>query len=296
MHLIPPSLDTKIGRSLASRHFPPPTASDLSFDPHAEGLKDEELRFFARNGYLVRRDVIPAELADFARRFARTLCPRHFQRAGRNTWRGRIRDRLSMLGMRRRSGHLKFRENVRDQRWLYELVANNRSVTATARALLGGGVQKPEGVRGLYSVFPSGVSCDKRPRPDTDSHPFLLGTATYLSDVEPQGGGFTVWPGSHLTMRWGYRTTAGSQRTGDYHRRLYKMAQMQPAVEITGSAGTTIFWHHRLAHGSSFNLQNHPRHALVVDFSTEGIDRLIRQPTTTDPWREWAIQGEPCID
>jgi ectoine hydroxylase-related dioxygenase (phytanoyl-CoA dioxygenase family) len=289
MHLIPQSFDSKIGRSLASRHFPAPTASDLSYPPHLDGLSDEELRFFAANGYLVRHGVIPAELANFARRFAWSLCPRRFDRDAPESWRGRVRDSLSNRTLRRRRGCLKFRENIRNQDWLYELVAHNKVVHSTASALLGDALEMPKYVRGLYSVFPSGLAQDKRPRPHTDGHPFLLGTTTYLNNVLPEGGGFTVWPGSHLNMRWAYEHAAGPGSTSDYHQRLYKMATMQRAVEITGDAGTVIFWHHRLAHCSNFNRSDHPRHAVMMDFGTDRMDRLVDQLTPIDPWRDWAI-------
>ena len=207
-----------------------------------------------------------------------------------------MRDSHGKSGLNRRRGRLQFFGGVRQQDWLYDLIANNEIIYKTTQAMIGKRLEKPDHVRGIESVFPSRACRKSRTHPRTGRRPFMIGTTTYLTVVVPDGGGFMAWPGSHFPMRLAYRHAAGDSRTPDYQRRLYQMARAQAAVEVTGAAGTVIFWHHRLAQGSAINRIDRPRHSVCVDFSPSHLDQLIKQPTPIDPWKDWLIDGGLRID
>ena len=83
-----------------------------------------------------------------------------------------------------------------------------------------------------------------------------MGVFLYAGDVAPGGGGFTVWEESHRRLWLANPECTGSghynaeggqaQRHGrDYHRVRELLLAGDSAVELTGPAGTLVFWHHR---------------------------------------------------
>ena len=88
----------------------------------------------------------------------------------------------------------------------------------------------------------------------------------YLSDVQTGGGGFTVWPGSHLVLRGHFQTLGTDLRKESFDKALAQVHRTTPPYEISGSVGTVIFWHHRLAHTSGVNTSRTVRHATLCDF------------------------------
>jgi hypothetical protein len=83
-----------------------------------------------------------------------------------------------------------------------------------------------------------------------------------LTDIDPEGGGTSIRPGSH-------RLTAGilaeSEPEGMEFKELSDAARHAtetiPAMELCGKAGDLILMHPHLVHGSSFNLSNRVRMA-----------------------------------
>jgi ectoine hydroxylase-related dioxygenase (phytanoyl-CoA dioxygenase family) len=144
-------------------------------------------------------------------------------------------------------------------------------------------------IRGLYPVLPCnlGSITQKLKGPHTDGHRFLVGTLTYLSDVAQDGGGFHVWPGSHLILRGCFKNYVGPGTTARYHRELYSFAIRTQAIEIVAPAGSTIFWHHRLAHSAGINRKNEIRHAILADFLSTDFDDLAKKPVGSDEWEHW---------
>lgn len=195
---------------------------------------------------------------------------------------------LSERDVRARRGRLKFRDNVRREGWLYDMIGKNPCIRATVEAMLGPSrtADLPY-VRGVYPIFPSKRGPFKRPRPHADHHRFLIGTLIYLSNVAPGGGGFHVWPGSHLTMRYCFENYGGGRRTRDYHRQLYLLALRNPALEVVAPAGSAIFWHHRLVHAAGINRTKQIRHAILADFLSTDFNELTARPVGSDEWRHW---------
>jgi Phytanoyl-CoA dioxygenase (PhyH) len=282
-------LDHKAIRFLASLRFPRSEVESHHFPPSA-GLTSEEKEFFMVNGYLVRSGVIDPALLDRAVNYAWSQLPESFCPDNAATWKGKITDSLCTRSVDGRKGRVKLRECVRRERWLYGMIAGNPCIQSTIQDLIGQERTAPlRYVRGIYPIFPARIASFKRERPHTDGHHFLVGTLTYLTNVGAGGGGFTVWPGSHLAMRSGFTHEAGPVWEPTYHRELYGYALRNAPVEIVGSPGTVIFWHHRLAHAAGFNRSSKIRLALLADFHSTDIGQLESIPAGNDPWAYWQI-------
>jgi len=76
---------------------------------------------------------------------------------------------------------LKYRECVRREVWLYDLLAGHPEARAAVGALLGAGeVADPRYFRGLYPVFPIAEGSQKVVAGHLDTHPFQVGAVLYL--------------------------------------------------------------------------------------------------------------------
>jgi hypothetical protein len=246
-------------------------------------LSDQQIRNFCSAGYCVSRVSIPEELATRAVEKVWELCPPSFQPNKPRTWQGAFRDCCKTESIKERRGRVKFRECLRGERWLYDLTAGNRDVLATVAELIGEPVE-PEYVRGLYPVFPT------RPRPPhghCDRHKFQVGVVLYLSDVLPQGGGFTVWPGSHYSMAKHQGTFGGDDRLGTFEAALAEVQASTRPVEVSGPTGTLILWHQRLVHTAGINMRRTVRHATLCDFKNQAFLAAV-ECKANDLWQTWS--------
>ena len=87
-------------------------------------------------------------------------------------------------------------------------------------------------------------------------------TLIYLSDVEPQGGGTMVWPGSNRK----FRSIAEQQpdrysHMDDLRPLVADLARATP-VEITPRRGDVVFIDYLMVHSGSLNRSAQPRLAL----------------------------------
>ncbi|MDE0197736.1 MAG: phytanoyl-CoA dioxygenase family protein, partial [Caldilineaceae bacterium] len=150
-------------------------------------LSAEQVDFFRDNGYLVLRGVLDPELMAQTRDAWWDAAPKELKRDDPNSWVGAFADSRFTWKYRDRSF----------EPWMVELLYGNPELQAVAKQLLGPELKVPERIRGIYCVFPD---TDKQPRKahfHVDAHAFHLGVVGYVDDVPPDGGGFTVWPGSH---------------------------------------------------------------------------------------------------
>jgi hypothetical protein len=130
---------------------------------------------------------------------------------------------------------------------------------------------------------------------DVDYLPFALGVAVYFDRVEPRGGGFTVWPGSHrLTERY-----FADHSYGDYvgaDRNVLAALDPGPGFEITGGPGTLVLWHHNLIHGAGPNHGERVRMAGFQRIAHRNADE-IGQSALGDIWRQYpAIRDSEPAD
>jgi len=128
---------------------------------------------------------------------------------------------------------------------------------------------------------------------------YAVVASVYFDDVEPRGGGFTVWPGTHWTVAEYYREHQLESIVGpphsaeppgvdgeggwDYSTRL--SAQHDP-LEIWGEAGTVVLWHENLLHAGGVNRSGNVRMAGVKRFRREDRDE-IRRDARRNPWKYW---------
>jgi hypothetical protein len=95
-----------------------------------------------------------------------------------------------------------------------------------------------------------------------DVVPHTINGVAYLDRVQPYGGGFTAWPGSHRTVceyvdEHPIQSIAGGIPAPDGQGgwRETPLDEVYDPFEITGDAGTVVLWHGRLQHTGGINLR-----------------------------------------
>ena len=135
-------------------------------------------------------------------------------------------------------------------------------------ALLGGPVKRPRRNRGLYAVFPLDpeVSASQL-GPHMDQSMTEMSAVTYLEDVPPNSGGFTIYPTSPQLLyptsaqALNWVATGRSSEVMDHIKR-----EIQP-LEFTGRAGDTIFCHGWVVHSAGIHETDLIRLAAIQDFN-----------------------------
>lgn len=132
-----------------------------------------------------------------------------------------------------------------------------------------------------------------------------IGVVTYLNDVNPGGGGFTVYPGTHWVAQAYYRNHSleSPGHTGtlpaidddggwDYGRALRDQVRSR---EVTGPAGTVVLFHNKLVHGVGVNQRDQPRIAAITRFTHEQGEKRNRE-AARDIWQLWPGLDDVCTD
>ena len=112
---------------------------------------------------------------------------------------------------------------------------------------------------------------------------FTVAATVYLGKVEPQGGGFTVWPGSHkIWAKYFKYHDLDSLRGGGAPFDLGK------SLEITGDAGDVCFWHYWMSHTAGPNVGRNIRIALISRLRRKDLDEIRdKLPDEEDLWKYW---------
>lgn len=135
-------------------------------------------------------------------------------------------------------------------------------------ALLGGPVKRPRRNRGIYSIFPRDSSeSESKLGPHMDQSMTEMMVVTYLADVGPRSGGFTIYPTSpqllyptsEQALNW--VATDESQEAMDYIK-----VNVEP-LEFTGQAGDVLFCHGWMVHSAGIHESGKIRMAVVQDFN-----------------------------
>jgi Phytanoyl-CoA dioxygenase (PhyH) len=254
----------------------------------ANPLSQEEVTFFKENGYLIKRGILDRALMERARETMWGGAPAQLQRDNPTTWVGPFQEKSDDRESVRYEYTWKYRAPGKEA-WMVQLLPKNPVVWAIAEQLLGvGQVQAPERVRGIYAILPEGNKPDHPYRCHVDQHPFHLGVVAYIDTVQPNGGGFTVWPGSHRQF---YPTFATQHTFTPTAATQTVMAQVnqQAYVDCHGEAGDVVFWHHRLGHSAGHNRSNRLRQAVLYDFSKRDLAERQEVATPAHLWTDWAI-------
>ncbi len=252
-------------------------------------LTIEEMRFFKRNGYLIKRGVLDAELMERARARLWDGAPPGRKRDDPTTWVGPFaEEEESGDGDNARRGfRWNFREPGREE-WMVRLLAKNSDLWAMAERFLGEGtLVESQRIRGIYCTLPYG----DHPVPELtchcDGHPFHLGVVGYIDRVEPKGGSFMVWPGSHRKFYYAHTSQYKREQTEEYERLREYFNQQEP-VDCYGEPGDIVFWHHRLGHMASPNTTSRIRQAVLYDYLKQDIEQTQEEPPQKDMWRDWS--------
>jgi len=112
---------------------------------------------------------------------------------------------------------------------------------------------------------------------------FFVGITLYLSHQEPEGGGFTVWPGTHLQAAEYFRKHSILNPKGGGVRDVFDMPE---PVEITGPPGTVCFWHGSTVHAASRNCSSNIRMCMITRLSPHNQDDILFE-FPDDPWTYW---------
>ncbi len=251
-------------------------------------LNEDELRFFKRNGFVVKRQVIDPERLAKAHEVFWERVPSQLKRDDPTSWLGPFREEFFIDdGTDRLQDYTwKFRSIGQDE-WMMNLIPRNANLIGMAEQLLGKGNLEPPGqARGIYTTLPRDDEGELIDYLHVDEHVFHLGTVTYLNKVGTGSGGFRVWPASHLWFAETFRSQYGESEVNPYTE-LKDFLETQPSLECTGDAGDVVFWHHRLAHMAGHNTSRNLRMAILYDFKIRGFDYAREEPPQPSIWRDW---------
>ena len=254
-------------------------------------LTTDELRFFKRNGYLIKRKVMDPGLMAEARRRLWDDPPSSLKPDDPRTWVGPLpeSDHSPDPDNHRKEYRWQYRL-IGSEPWIIRMLATDPVIFAMAEQMLGAGeLQTPDRIRGIYCTLPFG----DRPRPPVgchcDGHAFHLGVVGYIDDVAPDGGGFCVWPGSHRrfyhTFTTGYQSDTTPAQEG-----VRDQVNRDAPVDCHGKAGDIVFWHHRLGHMAGHNYTGRIRQAVLYDYKKRDLEDVQGQPPCADMWQHWSAE------
>lgn len=135
-------------------------------------------------------------------------------------------------------------------------------------AILGGPVKLPHRNRGIYSVFPRGA--DDPPTTlgaHMDQNMTEMQVVTYLDDVDPRCGGFTIFPTSPQRL---YPTSEQAHNWVGTEASVAAMDEIKQNVqpiEFCGKAGDVIFCHGLVVHSAGIHEGETIRKAVIQDFN-----------------------------
>ncbi|MBI1928378.1 phytanoyl-CoA dioxygenase family protein [Candidatus Poribacteria bacterium] len=249
-------------------------------------LSREEILFFKREGYLIKRSVLNPSLMARARERLWENAPPPLDRNRPETWVGPFPEKCDDPKSVRGGYSWKFREPGGED-WMVWLLATDASVWGMAEQLLGvGTLATPERIRGIYCILPEGDAPERPTTCHVDAHPFHLGVVGYIDAVPPGGGGFTVWSGSHRTFYYDFRSQYRYEPTEQYEKDVAIFNQ-QPYIECHGGPGDIVFWHHRIGHSAGHNRSRQIRQAVLYDFRKKDLEQTMEEPPCADMWKDW---------
>ncbi|NKB70656.1 MAG: hypothetical protein GKR89_26600 [Candidatus Latescibacteria bacterium] len=116
---------------------------------------------------------------------------------------------------------------------------------------------------------------------------FTVGATVNISDIQPKGGGFTVWPGTHLRVADYFQRHSLLNGWEINRGKVPELADLPEPVECVGPPGTVVFWHHYMLHRAGVNCRGDIRMAFVSRFNFRNL-REIMFDLPDDLWGPWA--------
>jgi hypothetical protein len=260
-------------------------------------LTDSEVLQFKQDGYLVKRGIVDQDYCATARERLWDDPAPSMTEDDPESWIGPFKeDEESEDPKNFKRGYRWQYRKVGKEDWMVEGLSRHPFVQGVVNQLLGvDRFNQPKGVRGIYSTLPYG-DVDRKPRHvHIDEGPSTIGVVCYVDRVDPDGGGFTVWPGSHKRMHFTSHSRHLRQ-DGEAYNQVKKDLDDSwetSSVQTYGDPGDIVIWHHRMAHMASHNYTSNIRKAVLTDFRFKNIDELIELAPDKDMWVDW---GEAVRD
>ena len=254
-------------------------------------LTEEQLGFFARNGYLHVRRLIDEDTCRKLVDHTWTRLPPSWKRDDASSWAGMVPDSCHTSDVRTRRGHLQFQKgDLLDNPVIDGAFSHTATGGRLGRELIGHPLAKMR-VRGLYCIVPLANSVTfKGVRPHIESHAAQLVGLCYLEDVGKGGGGLSVWPGSHREVYPVMGSKLEHVPTPAYDAVFEKWSRLQP-IEIDGQRGDVVIIHHRLLHAPSINRSERMRYGFLFDYQRDDFRLLSTARPGANLWEDW-----PAID
>ena len=266
-------------------------------------LSAQEISFFKRQGYLIKKGVLDPELMRRARQRKWVGAPDRMKADDPTTWIGpwRPEEETSEAEENCKIGYTwKYREPANEE-WLVRMMASHPIIVGWAEQLLGAAkFDVPERVRGIYCRLPMGEAaeqplvchCDVGPDSlhETPFERLLkpgLGAVGLIAPIPPQGGAFTVWPGTHKIIYDLMIRTEGLARNQAYKQQIIDF-NSDHHVEGWGQAGDVLLWHRLLAHTAGWNRSEtlQLREAVLCDYAPREAEEA--KTSYQDMWEDWS--------
>ncbi len=268
-------------------------------------LSPEEITFFKREGYLIKKGVLDPDLMARARERKWVGAPDRMKRDDPSTWFGpwSTEEETSEAEADCKLGYTwKYREPAEEE-WLVRMMAANPVIVGWVEQLLGEGTfDVKERVRGIYCRLPMGDAPEKPLVCHCDVGPDRLhetlftqllnpgvGAVGLIAPIPPNGGAFTVWPGTHRIIYDLMINTEGLARNEAYKQRIIDFND-DYHVEGCGEAGDVLLWHRLLAHAAGWNRSEvlQLREAVLCDYPHRENPDAEAKSSYEDMWEAWS--------
>ncbi|MBS10854.1 MAG: hypothetical protein CME19_04540 [Gemmatimonadetes bacterium] len=263
-------------------------------------LTEAEITQFKKEGYLVKRGIIDQDYCARARERLWDDPAPSMKQDDPDSWVGPFKqDEESEDPQNFKRGYRWQYRKVGKEDWMVEGLSRHPFVQGVVTQLLGEDrFTQPKGVRGIYCTLPQ-ANAERKPRHvHIDEGPSTLGFVCYVDRVDPDGGGFTVWPRSHKRMYY----TSSSRHLGEYGEAYQTVKKdldetwESSSVQTFGDPGDIVIWHHRMAHMASHNYTANIRKAVLTDFRFKNIDELKQLAPDDDMWIDWSYAIRDACD
>ncbi len=161
-------------------------------------LTQDQLGFFARNGYLLIPRALDDGVCDELISMTQEKFPDHWDPHDVETWTGEVTDSCHSGQLREFKGLLKFQhKDLVEHPTIAQNLGFGSTAWTVAEALIGSDLADLR-VRGLYPIVPLQEGAATAPfKPHVEGHPVEVIGFGYLVDVPEDGGALLIWPGSH---------------------------------------------------------------------------------------------------
>jgi hypothetical protein len=281
----------------------PEVFTDPDFANGDPTLQDDEVAFFKKNGFLIKRGLLTERdaLARIVDHVWETAPPDIVKRDEPETWfdapHGRWTeadvDRAGLFS--RGSWKMRSRDVIGREPFLLDQTANHPRMRQVVSAFIGEPVKRCGRVRGVYGVFPDPPDATGSLSPHADQTAAQLSAMVIVDEIPPHCGGFTIWPGSHHIVHAhcdAVHGPMGSSHANAYAQARDEILRIVTPVEFPGAVGDVVFWHPRLLHSGGINQsaqRERPVLRLIVpcDYQKDGMsffDDLIEGPGPNHQW------------